>query len=232
MKPRLISFKLCPFVQRAAIALEYKAVEYEITYIDLADPPQWFLDLSPLHKVPLLLVEDNVIFESTVINEYIDEAYPDRLHPDNLILRAQNRSWIEFGNACMWSLLDLSVKQSETEFNGVVDELKEKFDHLEAEVTGTPFFNGNDFSLVDADYAPLLQRLGYLDELRPGILDRVRHPKINAWGDHLMTLDAVRRSTVAEIKELYFAMLAKRQGYISGFLDRTKYARPAEKSVY
>ena len=48
MKPKLISFKLCPFVQRAAIALRYKAIEYDIDYVDLANPPEWFLKLTPL----------------------------------------------------------------------------------------------------------------------------------------------------------------------------------------
>jgi glutathione S-transferase len=232
MKPRLISFKLCPFVQRAVIALEYKGVDYDITYIDLADPPEWFRQLSPLHRVPILLVGDHVIFESTVINEYIDEAYPERLHPPDLILRAHDRSWIEYGNACMWLLLDLSVRQSEAEFDSTLGELGEKFDHLETAIVGDPYFNGAGFSLVDASYAPLFQRLRYLDELRPGILDRQRHPRINAWADQLAQLEAVRRSTVPEIKSLYLKMLAKRQGFISTFLDSEKYPAPAEKSVY
>lgn len=232
VKPRLISFKLCPFVQRAVIALEFKGVDYDITYIDLADPPAWFLEISPLQRVPLLLVGDHVIFESTVINEYIDEAYPNRLHPEDLILRAQDRAWIEFGNACMWLLLDLSLKETEKEFEATLDDLKEKFDHLEEAITGTPFFNGDRFSLVDADYAPLLQRLGYLDELRPGVLDRERHRKINAWGDHLSTLVAVKRSTVPEIRELYMKMLAKRQGFIAGFLDPSDRDESAAKSIY
>jgi glutathione S-transferase len=232
MKPRLVSFKLCPFVQRAVIALEYKNVDYDITYIDLADPPDWFKELSPLHRVPILLVDDHVIFESTVINEYIDEAYANRLHPEDLILRAHDRSWIEFGNACMWHLLDLSVKETEADFDATRGELEDKFDHLETAIVGEPFFNGEKFSLVDASYAPLFQRLAYLDELRPGLLDRARHPGINAWADHLATLDAVRRSTVPEIKSLYLKMLAKRQGFISAFLDRAESGKPAERSVY
>ncbi len=232
MKPKLVSFKLCPFVQRAVIALEYKNVDYDITYIDLADPPAWFIELSPLHRVPILLVDDHVIFESTVINEYIDEAYANRLHPDDLILRAHDRSWIEFGNACMWHLLDLSVKQTEADFDATRGELEEKFDHLETAIVGEPFFNGEKFSLVDASYAPLFQRLAYLDELRPGLLDRARHPRILAWAEQLATLDAVRRSTVPEIKSLYLKMLAKRQGFIAGFLDSAEYPAPAGKSVY
>lgn len=231
MKPKLISFKLCPFVQRATIVLEYKMVEYDIEYIDLANPPDWFVDLSPLKKVPVLLVGDNVIFESTVINECLDEAYPNQLHPQDIILRAKNRSWIEFGSECMWSAFHLSVKETEAEFNEVRNGLLNKFDQIEKAVKA-PFFNGDVFSLVDASYAPLLQRLEYLDELRPGIFDASRHPKIDIWMNSLLKLDAVRKSCVPEIKELYHEQLRKRQGFISTFLDKTTHGQETRKSIY
>jgi len=67
--PKLVSFKACPFVQRVAITLQYKDIDYDIEYIDLGNPPEWFLAISPLKKVPLLIVGDMVIFESAVINE-------------------------------------------------------------------------------------------------------------------------------------------------------------------
>jgi glutathione S-transferase len=233
MKPKLISFKLCPFVQRSVIALLYKQVEYDIDYIDLADPPAWFVKLSPLKKVPLLLIGDQVIFESAVIDEYIDEAYPRRLHPADLVQRAQNRSWIEFGNTCMGSAFDLSVKREQAEFDAARAQLAERFDQLETAISGTPYFNGADFSLVDVSYAPLFQRLAYLDELSPGILDANRHPKIDAWQRQLLQLDAVQRSTVPEIKTLYLNMLHKRQGYIARFLDPQAHGEaPSEQSVY
>ena len=75
MSLKLVSYKACPFVQRVAITLQYKGVDYDIEYIDLGTPPDWFLAISPLKKVPILIVGDTVIFESAVINEYIDEAY-------------------------------------------------------------------------------------------------------------------------------------------------------------
>jgi glutathione S-transferase len=231
MKLKLISFKLCPFVQRARIALLLKAVEHDIEYIDLAAPPDWFLRLSPLKKVPLLLAGDAVIFESAVIVEYIDEAYPPRLHPADLVRRAQHRAWIEFGNTCMWAAFDLSVKERAADFETARNELLTHFDQLEDAVT-TPFFNGGNLSLVDVCYAPLLQRLAFLDALSPNILDADRHPKIDAWRQKLLAMDAVRESTVADIETLYHAMLHKRQGYIARFLDAEKYPLIGEKSVY
>ena len=131
-QPLLVSFKLCPFVQRVAIALKCKAIEHTIEYIDLAAPPEWFLKLSPLKKVPLLFVAGHVLFESAVINEYLDDTYPNQLHPADLILRAKNRAWIEHGNDCMSSAFHLSVKETDQDFMAVRDDLLAKFDPLES----------------------------------------------------------------------------------------------------
>lgn len=231
MRPRLISFKLCPFVQRVAIALECKRVEYDIDYVDLADPPQWFLELSPLKKVPVLQVEGEVLFESAALLEYVDEAYPPRLHPEDLVARARNRAWMEFGNQCMWDALHLTTEESEDGFLRVVDGVQEKFDGLERALD-TPFFNGAGFALIDASYAPFLQRLQFLDALRPGILDAGRHPRIIAWKDAMLALDAIRRSHVPELRELYHDLIWRRQGYIAGFLDASRRAPPSHKGRY
>ena len=72
-KLKLISFTLCPYVQRAMIVLNEKNIPFDIEYIDLSEPPPWFYDISPLEKVPVLLVNDEPLFESMVICEYLDE---------------------------------------------------------------------------------------------------------------------------------------------------------------
>lgn len=64
----LISFKTCPFVQRSVITLKEKGIDFKTTYIDLAEKPAWFLAISPLGKVPVLKIGDEVLFESAVIN--------------------------------------------------------------------------------------------------------------------------------------------------------------------
>ena len=70
MAYQLISFVLCPYVQRSVITLKEKQVPFTITYIDLQNPPDWFLAISPMGKVPVLrMAQDQVLFESAVINE-------------------------------------------------------------------------------------------------------------------------------------------------------------------
>lgn len=92
------------------------------------------------------------------------------------------------------------------------DELQAKFDPVEKALYSGPYFNGKELSLVDASYAPLLQRLDYLDEIRPGIFDAARHPQIVAWKDALLKHPAVRESCVPKIKTLYHEHLWNSRG--------------------
>src|SRR5258708_18723694 len=113
---KLISHKLCPYVQRAVIALTEKGVEFERIDIDLADKPNWFLKLSPLGKTPVLLVGDTAIFESAVILEYLEETQPKPLHPANALTRAEHRGWIEFGSTILNDIAGFYAAKDEATF--------------------------------------------------------------------------------------------------------------------
>ena len=73
-----------------------KDVEFEVTYINLREKPDWFLKLSPHGKVPVLKVDDELLFESNAIAEFLDETVPPRLHPEHPVERARNRAWTDF----------------------------------------------------------------------------------------------------------------------------------------
>src|ERR1700733_10411564 len=92
---KLISHKLCPYVQRAVIALTEKGVAIERIDIDLGDKPEWFLKISPLGKTPVLMVGEAAIFESAVILEYLEDTHSPPLHPADPLDRADHRAWIE-----------------------------------------------------------------------------------------------------------------------------------------
>ena len=232
IKPKLISFKLCPFVQKAVIVLKQKQIDYDIDYIDLADPPGWFLEISPFGKVPVLKIDDDVIFESSVINEFLEEAYPNKLHPADLIAKAKNRSWIEFSSPCLVASFNMSIAESQQVFEETLDDLNQRFDQLEVILENQPYFNGNQFSLVDASYAPLFHRLHCMNELNSGMFQPERHPQINRWKDRLLQEDSVVHSTVSNFTELYRELLWTRQGYISTFLDISLYKPVESKSFY
>ena len=230
--PKLVSFKACPFVQRVAITLQYKDINYDIEYVDLGNPPEWFLAISPLNKVPLLIVGDTVIFESAVINEYIDEAYPPKLHPEDLLIKAINRSWIEFCNNISLYTFQLSIKVSEDEFKDTLELMLNDFDLVENCLEDPPFFNGQQFSLVDSSYAPVFQRLDFLEQIYKRIITQERHPKLATWKENLLSLKAVKHSAVKDIQSLYYKLLWTRQGYISQYLSEEDYGKRPPKSTY
>src|SRR3954465_13576445 len=103
---KLISHKLCPYVQRAVIALKEKGVPFERVDIDLANKPDWFLKLSPLGKVPVLVATNDdgevALFESNVICEYIEDTQGGAKLPlEDPLRRAQHRASMEFGSAVL-----------------------------------------------------------------------------------------------------------------------------------
>jgi glutathione S-transferase len=173
-----------------------------------------------------------VIFESAVINEYIDEAYPPTLQPEDLLLKAKNRSWVEFSNNISLYTFQLSVKDEKIDFERVLKELLDDFDRVEEYLWTEPFFNGKQFSLVDASYAPIFQRLNFLEQIYKPIIIKDRYPKLINWKDNLLSLKAVKESTVAEIQNLYYQLLWTRQGYISSYLSEKEYGKRQPKKLY
>src|SRR5262249_28196912 len=118
---KLISHKLCPYVQRAVIALTEKSVAFERIDIDLANKPDWFLKISPLGKVPVRTVATDrgevALFESNVICEYIEETQPGaKLHPQDALARAEHRAWMEFGSATLSDLSGLETAKDAATF--------------------------------------------------------------------------------------------------------------------
>src|SRR3569832_1509155 len=123
---KLISHKLCPYVQRAVIALKEKGVPFERVDIDLANKPDWFLNLSPLGKVPVLVV-------SNVICEYIEETQGGgKLHPTDALERAEHRAWMEFGSAILGDLWGLETTTDAAAFESKRQALMVKFARVEA----------------------------------------------------------------------------------------------------
>jgi glutathione S-transferase len=211
MKPELVSFKICPFVQRSVIVLLEKGVDYDITYINLKEPPAWFKAISPLGKVPLLKVGSEVVFESAVIMEYLDEVYPPSLHPADPLRKAHNRAWIEFASTLLMNQFNMVMASDQAACEGAERELRDKLALLEAQYRG-PYFNGETFALVDAAYAPLFMRLALLEQWHPmGLLEGLE--KLQGWSERLLNRPSVRDSVVVELPQLYRGHIAASGGF-------------------
>ena len=217
MKPQLISFKLCPFVQRSVILLKEKSVDYDITYIDLNSPPAWFKETSPLGKVPVLRVGDQSIFESAVIMEYLDEINPPSLHPSDPLRKALNRAWIEFGSELFMGQFQMVMAPDAESFEQKLNALKDNLAKLETHIAG-PFFNGDDFNLIDAAYAPFFMRARLLESWHPlGLLKGI--PKVEAWSGRLLDRETVKASVIDNFPELFRVHITNRDGYGAELFD-------------
>ena len=135
-KLKLISHKLCPYVQRAVIALTEKGVPFERVDIDLDNKPDWFLKISPLGKTPVLVVGDTAIFESAVILEYLEETQPNALHPRDALARAEHRGWIEFSSAVLADIWSLEVATDQETFAAKAKQLEGRLRLLEQRLVG------------------------------------------------------------------------------------------------
>lgn len=223
----LVSHDLCPYVQRAAIALAEKGVEFERVTIDLAAKPDWFLELSPLGKVPLLRVGDAVIFESAVILEYLEETQPNPLLPADPVARAGHRAMIELGSAVLADLWVLETTPSREAFAARVSGLADRFARLERAIA-EPWFAGPRFGLVDAAFGPVFRYFDLIDRVADhGIL--AGKPKVAAWRAALAARPSVRDAVVPDYAARLARFVAAQDGHLARLMER-KAAR-AERTL-
>ncbi|TRW99696.1 glutathione S-transferase family protein [Paracoccus sp. M683] len=214
----LISFPTCPYVQRAVIALKERGVDFQVTYIDLANKPDWFLQISPLGKVPVLKVERDgddpaILFESAVILAYLDETLPgDRLFPDDPLDRARQRSWIEYAGSVLGDLWKLGQAKDAEGFDAALTALRDRLAVLEPEVKG-PFFAGQRFSAVDAVYAPAFRQIDAIETVAPlGLFADL--PRLDAWRRELAARRSVRDAVPADFVDRHLTRLRASDAYV------------------
>jgi glutathione S-transferase len=221
----LCSFKTCPWVQRAAIVLRAKEVAYEITYIDRDHRPDWFLKVSPHSKVPVLVIDGkDALFESNAIAEYLDETVAPRLHPADALARARNRAWTDYVPDFAETISGTAYSNSEEEFAKAAGGIAKPFGKLDEALAlrgnAGPYFNGPKFSLVDAAYAPFLQRYTFLDRLKPvGVIEKFA--RLAAWRDALLANPAVKASTVPNIEAVWQENLILRKRWLGKFVSQS-----------
>lgn len=202
-------------MQRAVILMRAKDVEFDVTYVDLRNKPAWFLEISPHGKVPVLKVGDEILFESNAIAEFLDETVAPRLHPEDPVKRARNRAWTDYISTFSAAVGGVSYAADRAAVEKGVKELAGPLTRLEAALAGErkgsgPYFNGDKLSLVDAAYAPFLQRLAICDGvLETGVLDE--YPLVKAWAQALLADKRVTSALPDNFAEEYRANLVRRK---------------------
>ncbi|WP_168247508.1 MULTISPECIES: glutathione S-transferase family protein [unclassified Mesorhizobium] len=233
----LVSHHLCPYVQRAAIALAEKGVPFERVNVDLANKPDWFRAVSPLGKVPLLRVrqggQEEFIFESAVILEFLEETETTPLHPADPLMRARHRAWIEFGSAILIALGRFYSAPDEAAFLKESSGLSEMFGRVEAELSARqsgPWFAGDRFSLVDAVYGPIFRYFDTFDSIGDfGILDG--KPLVQAWRNTLSKRQSVKEAVGADYPRRLHAFLRAKASYLSEIIRLQAIVAPQARSA-
>jgi glutathione S-transferase len=218
----LVSFKTCPWVQRAAIVLREKNVEFEFRHIDPDNRPDWFLAISPHKKVPVLRIDDRVsLFESNAIAEYLDETISPRLHPEDPLKRAVDRAWTDYVPTFAATVTATAYADTEADYQKAAENIAVPFERLEKALErqgGGPYFNGDRYSLVDAAYAPFLQRYFFLDRVK-ALGHIAKFPRLNAWATALIKRPSTHSFPQAEFESLYRANVKRRNKWVSQFIE-------------
>jgi glutathione S-transferase len=218
----LVSFKTCPWVQRAAIVLREKKIEFEFRHIEPDNRPDWFLAISPHKKVPVLRIDDRIsLFESNAIAEFLDETVAPRLHPEDPIARAVNRAWTDYVPTFAGMVTATAYADTEADYHKAAKLVPVAFERLEKALEkqgGGPFFNGTKYALVDAAYAPFLQRYFFLDRIRKlGHIESF--PRLKAWGEALVARPSIHTFPPAEFEQLYRRAVKNRNKWLSQFVE-------------
>ena len=211
---KLISFAICPFVQRSRILLNTKAIHYEIEYIDLENKPEWFLKRVPTGKVPALFMGDETLFESAVINEFLDEVTPGSILPDTPLARAKDRAWISLSEGLIMSqfrmMIAPDIDSSRKELSALAKGLMQFANIASARAAAT------DMTLLDAAITPVFMRFYVVPEVMAALESELSDaPQILAWAKRLMTLKAVKASVSPAFSDEFITYFAERGSVIA-----------------
>lgn len=212
---KVISFTICPFVQRVTALLEAKQIAYSVEFISLKDKPEWFLQLSPNAQVPVLITEKGqALFESEAIIEYLEEAYPALDSSLSMEDKAQARAWSYMASKLY--LPQCSAQQSQT--LAVLHErsqiLNKAFVRIEKALQPEQvFFASNQLGLVDIAWLPLLHRAALIKQFS-GYDFLADYPKLQQWQHNLLATGLGIASVADDFEEKFTGFYLSDKTYL------------------
>ena len=200
---RVISFKICPFVQRVTALLEAKNLSYEIDYISLSDKPQWFLEISPHRQVPVLITDQgDALFESEAIVEYLEEVFTPLRPEISPAHKAKNRAWSYLASKNYLVQCGAQRSPDKATLEQRSQKLNVAFERIERQCDGEPYFGGAEPGLVDIAWLPLLHRTNLVAELTD--YDFLGDfPRLQTWRDQIMGSGIPDRSVPDDFNTLF-----------------------------
>ncbi|KAI4503813.1 hypothetical protein M0802_001216 [Mischocyttarus mexicanus] len=206
-KIRLYSMRFCPYAQRVHLVLDAKKIPYDVVYVNLTQKPEWLLEKNPLGKVPCIeLNGGEVLYESLIIAEYLDEAYPkNKLFPLNPLAKAKDKLLIERFNGVITNMHKLCEGMVDGELFSEALASLEFFDR-ELVKRRTPFFGGSSPGMLDLMIWPWCERADIIRILRGDefTISRERFLRLFEWRSAMKEDAAVKGSYLdAEIHAKY-----------------------------
>ena len=215
MAYELVSFELCPFVQRARVIMLSRGVEHKVNYIDLIDPPPWFFDLSPLGQLPLLrLNEDEALFESLAICEYLNEIHGLNIWSEDPKERALERAMVGVSSACLSDLTEALSSEQRSGLARARASLEEKWDWLNdvMDEREGPLYGGHTIAMPDAAFASVACQLNVVND-KLELIDVDDVEKVVDWFSALNEHPVISESIVANFDELFAKSIERRKSY-------------------
>lgn len=213
MTLELYSASVCPFAHRTRLTLMEKGIDFQLIEIDLNNKPDWFSEVSPYGKVPVIKHQENRIWESAIINEYLEEAFPEpALLPDSPSKRALARIWIDFANTKLVPVFyKMLLEQNPEKQTKWKIQFQEQLQFMEKEgmqklsCNGKYWF-GNRLSLVDLTFYPWFERFCVLEHYRdvfiPSSCSILKH-----WWQEMFQRESVQQ--IKNAPEFYIAQYEK-----------------------
>ena len=143
------------------------------------------------------------------------------MHPTDPLKRAMNKAWIEFASQMLGAQYRYCVAPSEEIFNQSLEEMRRLIAQLENRLGDGPYFNGKEFCLIDAAFAPFFIRTELLESHCNNDLYKDA-PKVAAWAEKLVTKDSVINSVKPDFAEKYMAYILNAKTYASQVFSQNK----------
>ncbi|OKH41307.1 glutathione S-transferase [Calothrix sp. HK-06] len=209
---KIYSAIVCPYAHRSRLVLLEKGVEFDLIEIDLQNKPPGFTDISPYGKVPAITHDGNRVWESAIINEYLDEVFPNPpLLPSNPVDKALARIWIDFANTRLVPAFSDVLRSPDPRKQAeATDLLYKHLEFIENEALGKSgdglYWFGENISLVDLSFYPWFERLPALEHHR-GFSLPSKLTRLHKWKDGLSQRESVKK--IANSKEFYIERYAR-----------------------
>jgi glutathione S-transferase len=215
---KLYNAKVCPFAQRTCILLAYKGIEHEEQLIDLSrDSEPWYLELNPEGTVPTIVHNGKVVYESAIVNEYLDEAFPEKpAFPKDPFKKAISRILIDYCNRTFIPpFYELLMNQDRSQDQAMREAVLETLRYLNERLMkwnpqGTWVWES--FGMADIAFAPFFRRYCLNEHYRGlRIPNTPEYQRVLRWKDALLKNVLVQSTSLTD--QEYIEAYA---GYASG----------------